>query len=209
MKVLGLNGSSNARGVTYTAMNVVGEELQHEGIELEIIHVGAEGIRGCTNCKQCRKNHRCVIPDKVNEIIDRLDEFDGFLLGAPAHYMDIPGPFKAFMDRFLYSTERLAGHTHKPCSAIAVCRRAGAINTFHQLNNYFNCSNMITVNSQYWNVVYGWTPEEFLSQDKEGIQTMEVLGRNMAWLLKVLDATKETLPPPELKEKRIRTNFCR
>lgn len=209
MKVLGLNGSSNARGVTYTAMNIVGNELKREGIELEIIHVGAEGVRGCTNCRQCFKTYRCVISDKVNEIIDRLDEFDGFLLGAPTHYMDIPGPFKAFMDRLLYSSQRLEGHTHKPCSAITVCRRAGAVNAFHQLNNYFNCSNMITVNSQYWNVVYGWTPEEFLSQDKEGIQTMKVLGRNMAWLLKVLDATKEILPPPEFKEKRIRTDFCR
>lgn len=209
MKVLALNGSSNPKGVTYTAINLVGAELQKESIELEIVHVGTKGVQGCSNCKQCRKTHRCVIQDKVNEVIDRLDEFDGILLGCPAHYMDIPGPFKAFLDRLLYATEHLEGHTHKVCSAIAVCRRAGAINTFHQLNNYFNCSNMITVNSQYWNVVYGWTPGEFLEQDLEGVQTMQVLGRNMAWLLKVIDATKETIPHPVFSDKRTRSNFCR
>ena len=69
MKVLALNGSSNAKGVTYTAMNLVGEELTKEGIEMEIMHVGAKGVQGCTNCKQCRKTHHCVINDKVNEII--------------------------------------------------------------------------------------------------------------------------------------------
>lgn len=209
MKVLALNGSSNAKGVTYAAMNIVGEELKKEGIDMEIVHVGAKGVQGCVNCKQCRKTHHCVINDKVNEIIDRIDEFDGILLGCPAHYMDVPGPFKAFLDRLLYATEHLEGHTHKVCASIAVCRRAGAINTFQQLNNYLYCSNMIIVGSQYWNVGYGWTPEEFLAQDKEGVQTMEVLGRNMAWMLKVIDATKETLPHPVITDKRTRTNFCR
>lgn len=209
MKVLALNGSSNAKGVTYAAMNIVGEELKKESIEMEIVHVGAKGVSGCVNCKKCRETHHCVINDKVNEIIDRIDDFDGILLGCPAHYMDVPGPFKAFLDRLLYATEHLEGHTHKVCASIAVCRRAGAINTFQQLNNYLYCSNMIIVGSQYWNVAYGWTPEEFLAQDKEGVQTMEVLGRNMAWMLKVIDATKETIPHPVITDKRTRTNFCR
>jgi len=209
MKVLGLNGSSNAKGVTYAAMKLVGDELEKEGITLDIVHIGAKPVAGCINCKKCRENHRCIIDDEVNSIIDRIGEYDGILLGCPAHYMGIPGPFKAFLDRLLYATEHLEGHTHKVCSAIAICRRAGAIDTFHQLNNYLACSNMITVGSQYWNVGFGWTPDEFLSQDLEGVQTMQVLGRNMAWLLKVIDETRDSIPAPQITEKRTRSNFCR
>lgn len=211
MKVLGLNGSTNEHGVTYTAMNIVGDQLKKEGIDLEIYHVGAEGVHGCLNCMQCRKDkvHRCVINDKVNTIIDKLDEYDGLLLGSPTHFMNIPGPFKAFLDRLFYATENLSGRKLKVGAAITVCRRAGAIDSLHQLNNYFCCSNMITVNSYYWNIVHGWNPDEFLAQDKEGVRTMEVLGQNMAWLLKSLNASRDIVPLPVFTEERVRTNFCR
>lgn len=209
MKVLALNGSSNKKGVTYTALNLVGEELAKENIGMDIVHVGAKPVAGCLDCRKCRTNgHHCIHKDIVNDLIDMLPDYDGLLLGSPVHYMGMPGPFKSVMDRFLYATEHLEGWGPKPASAIAICRRAGAIDTAHQLGNYLNCSNLLTVNSQYWNIGFGWKPEEFLSQDAEGVQTMRVLGRNMAWILKVLDATKETIPAP-VYEKRVRANFCR
>lgn len=209
MKVLALNGSSNAKGVTYSAIKLVGEELEKDKIGLDIVHVGAKAVPGCLDCRKCRTNgHRCIHNDIVNKIIDMLPEYDGLILGCAVHYMGIPGPFKAVLDRLLYATEHLEGWGPKPAATIAVCRRAGAINTDYQLGNYLNCSNLITVNSQYWNIGFGWKPEEFLKQDAEGVQTMHVLGRNFAWILKVLDATKDTIARPHY-DKRVRANFCR
>lgn len=209
MKVLALNGSHHAKGVTYAAIGIVAAELGKEGIGTDIVQIGAKPIAGCIDCRKCRTNgHRCIHNDIVNEIIDKLPEYDGLILGAPVEYMGIPGPMKAALDRLLYATEHLEGWGPKPATAIAVCRRAGAIDTVHQLGNYLNCANLVTVNSQYWNVCFGWKPEEFLEQDKEGVQTMEVLGRNMAWLLKVIEASQNSIAKPAY-DKRVRSNFCR
>lgn len=209
MKVLALNGSQNPKGVTYHAMMLVGEELAKENIELDIVHVGVKAAAGCTDCRKCRTNgHHCIHDDIVNKLIDMLPEYDGLILGCPVHYMGIPGPFKAVLDRLLYATEHLEGWGPKPAAAITVCRRAGAIDTSHQLQNYLNCANLLTVNSQYWNVCFGWKPNEFLEQDAEGVQTMKVLGKNMAWILKVIEASKGTIPVPTY-EKRVCANFCR
>lgn len=209
MRVLALNGSQNARGVTFHALGVVGAELEKEGIGLEIVHVGAKAVAGCLDCRKCRTNgHRCVHNDIVNDLIGRLPAYDGLILGCPVHYMGIPGTFKAVLDRLLYATEHLEGWGPKPAATVAVCRRAGAVNTAQQLGNYLHCANLLTVNSQYWNVVFGWTPQEFLEQDAEGVQTMRVLGRNMAWILKVIEAAGTSVPAP-VYDKRVRANFCR
>lgn len=209
MKVLAINGSYHKKGVTWTAINLVAGQLSAEGIETDIWHVGAKPVAGCIDCRKCRTNgHRCIHDDVVNELIDALPGYDGLIIGCPVEYMGMPGNLKSVLDRLLYATEHLEGWAPRPAAAIAVCRRAGAIDTLHQLENYFNCSNLITVNSQYWNIAFGWKPEEFLAQDKEGVQTMEVLGRNMAWMLKALNIAKDTLPTPKY-EKRIRANFCR
>lgn len=209
MKVLALNGSSNAKGVTYNAIRLAGGELEREGIELEIVHVGAKAYKGCLDCRRCRETHRCVHNDIVNDIIDTIyGGCDGLILAAPAHYMGVPGPMKAVCDRLFYATEHLEGWNLKPACCIATCRRAGALNTFQHLNNYLHCSNLLTVNSQYWNLAFGWKPEEFLAQDAEGVQTLRVLGRSMAWALKTLEAGKMVVAEPGF-DKRVRTNFCR
>lgn len=207
MKALALNGSQNTKGVTWQALRLVGEELGKNGIGMDIVHIGARPVAGCLDCRKCRTNgHRCVHKDIVNTLIESLPDYDALILGCPVHYMGIPGTFKAVLDRLLYATEHLEGWGPKPAATIAVCRRAGAINAAQQLGNYLNCSNLLTVNSQYWNIVFGWKPEEFLAQDAEGAQTMRVLGGNLAWIMKVLEASR--LPKP-VYEKRVRANFCR
>ncbi len=209
MKVFAINGSYHENGVTHAAINLVAKELEAEGITTDIFHVGAKPVAACIDCRKCRTNgHHCVHNDVVNEIIDALPSYDGLIVGCPVEYMGMPGTLKAVLDRVFYATEHLEGWGPKPAAALAVCRRAGAINTKHQIENYCNCSNLITVNSQYWNIAFGWKPEEFLEQDNEGRQTMEVLGRNMAWMMKVIDATKDTIPY-SVYTKRARTNFCR
>lgn len=208
MRVLLINGSPNAKGCTYTALSEVAKELENEGIETEIFHVGNKPLRGCMACGTCRKTSagKCTFnDDPVNLALEKAQEADGFVLGSPVHYAGPSGLITSFLDRFFYAGQCFE---NKPGAAVVSCRRAGSTATFDQLNKYFTISKMPIVSSQYWNMVHGHTPEE-VKQDLEGMQTMRVLGRNMAWLMKCIQAGKEAGIPLPKKEQKVNTNFIR
>lgn len=189
MKVLLINGSPKANGCTYTALSEIANELEKENIETEIFHIGNKPIRGCIGCGGCYTTNKCVFNDDVvNDGIEKVKKADGIILGSPVHYAAASGAITSFLDRlfYAYGGKFLA---HKPGAAIVSCRRGGSTAAFEQLNKYFTISNMPIVSSQYWNMVHGNTPEE-VKQDLEGMQTMRVLGQNMAWLLKSIQSGK-------------------
>jgi multimeric flavodoxin WrbA len=201
MKVVAFNGSPNKEGNTFYALQMVGNELEKEGIEFEIVHMGNKAIRGCVGCYQCTKNkdNKCVLPgDDVNEWIQLMKEADGILLAAPVYYAGIAGSMKSFLDRAFYVSGKDGTiFRHKVGAALVTLRRSGGISSWHELNNYLMaCNEMIIPTSKYWNVIHGKSPGE-VSQDIEGVQTMEVLGRNMAWLLKLIEYGKESIPAPK------------
>jgi len=210
MKVIAINGSPNAGGNTYNSLKLVGDELQKEGIEFEIIHIGNKLIRGCLACGSCSNtmNERCIIADEVNDVLQKLKEADGILLGSPVHYAGVAGTMKSFLDRLFY----VAGvngnlFRHKVGATVVAVRRSGGVSTFDSLNHYINYAEMIMPGSNYWNVAHGRAPGEML-QDEEGTQIMRVLGKNMAWLLKALAAGKEKVPAGPI-EPKVFTNFIR
>ena len=207
MKVLLINGSPNEFGCTYTGLKTVAESLEKNGVETEIYHIGKDAISGCRACGGCAKLGKCVIDDGVNTLTARLDEFDGIVLGSPVYYANVSGQIRSFLDRFFYSGAgaKLAG---KPGCAIVSCRRGGASAAFDELNKYFTISNMPVVSSNYWNQIHGNTPEEVM-KDEEGLQTLRILGHNMAWLLKCIDAGKAQGINWEMPESKIKTNFIR
>jgi multimeric flavodoxin WrbA len=208
MKVLMINGSPHEKGCTYTALCEIAGELENEGIETEIFHLGKKPIRGCTGCGHCHKTKsgKCVFDDdSVNIALEKAKSADGFIFGSPVHYAAASGMITSFLDRFFY-----AGNVfeYKPGAAVVSCRRGGATAAFDQLNKYFTISSMPVVSSQYWNMVHGNTPQE-VRQDLEGLQIMRVLGRNMAWLLKSIDAGKKSGIALPVKEEHVATNFIR
>lgn len=208
MKVLLINGSPKAKGCTYTALTEIVKELEKESIETEIFHIGSDPIRGCIGCGSCKKNNRCIFNnDSVNEAIEIAKDCDGFIFGSPVHYASASGAITSFLDRLFYA---YGGRffVNKPGAAIVSCRRGGSSAAFEQLNKYFTISNMPVVSSQYWNMVHGNTPEQ-VKEDLEGMQTMRTLGKNMAWLLKSIEAGKKAgIKLPET-EPKIFTNFIR
>lgn len=208
MKVLLINGSPRINGCTYTALSEVAKELEKENIETEIFHVGNKPIRGCIACGGCSKSNsgKCVFDDDtVNIGLEKAKEADGLIFGSPVHYASASGMITSFLDRFFYAGNCFQ---YKPGAAVVSCRRAGSTAAFEQLNKYFTISNMPVVSSQYWNMVHGNTPEE-VKQDLEGMQTMRLLGKNMAWLLKSIEAGKKIgIELPE-QEPREFTNFIR
>lgn len=209
MKVVAFNGSPKKEGNTYHAIKMVAEELEKEGIEVEIIHVGNQTIRGCLACSACvrNQNEKCIIDnDEVNELIQKMKEADGIILGSPVHYSAIAGTMKSFLDRAFY----IAGKgmlRHKVGAAVVAVRRSGGVTTFNQLNNYINYAEMLMPTSNYWNVIHGTAPGE-VAGDEEGRQIMRVLGKNMAWLMKLVENGKETIKEPD-RENKIFTNFVR
>jgi multimeric flavodoxin WrbA len=207
MNVLLVNGSPNDKGCTYTALCEVEKELNKQDIATEIFHLGKKPIRGCTACRKCAELGKCVFDDDVvNVALAKAEKADGFVFGSPVHYAGPSGFIKSFLDRCFFSGSRR--FAYKPGAAIVSCRRGGASAAFDQLNKYFTINSMPVVSSQYWNMVHGRTPQDVL-QDLEGLQIMRTLGRNMAWLLKSIQAGKKAgLAMPETEE-RVWTNFIR
>ncbi|GLI53604.1 MULTISPECIES: flavodoxin family protein [Thermodesulfovibrio] len=210
MKVVAFNGSPRKNGNTYHAIKVVAEELKKENIKVEIIQVGNKRIRGCIACYKCakNKNEKCSINDEVNEWIQKIKESDGIILGSPVYFSGIAGTFKCFLDRaFLVASVNDGLFRHKVGAAVVADRRSGGVTTFDQLLHYLHYAEMIVPSSNYWNVIYGMNPGEVL-KDEEGMQIMRILGKNMAWTLKLVENGKDKIINPE-REAKIFTNFIR
>jgi len=211
MKVTAFNGSPKKLGNTYYALKIVMDELEKEGIETEIIHVGIKSVRGCIACNKCaeNKNEKCVLPDDgVNEWVQKMKESDGVIFGSPVHYAALGATMKSFLDRAFYvAGSNNSMFRHKVGAAVVAVRRSGGLPTFNQLNNYIAYSEMLMPTSNYWNVIHGASPGE-AEQDKEGVQIMRVLGKNMAWLLKLVENGTGSVQEPKL-EKKVWTSFIR
>lgn len=206
MKILLINGSPHANGCTYTALHEAETTLQANGIETEMLYLGHNPIAGCIACGSCLKTGHCFRDDQVQEIQKRLDEFDGIIIGTPVYFSAPSGQLVSFLNRLFYATgARWAG---KLGASVVSCRRGGASATFEQLNQYFTLNNMPIVASQYWNSVHGSKPED-VKKDEEGLQTMRVLGQNMAWLLRCIEAGKNQGIEKPVYEPRLRTSFIR
>lgn len=207
MKVLMLNGSPHKSGCTDRALREVAAVLQEEGIASEIVWIGAKPVGGCVGCGSCGRTGKCVFDGGVNEFVQKAREADGFLFGSPVHYASASGSITGFLDRAFYSgSDAFRG---KPGAAVVSARRAGTTAAFDQLNKYFGICQMPVVSASYWNMVHGSSAAD-VEQDLEGLQTMRVLGRNMAWLLKCIAAGRDAgVQPPRQEEEKQRTNFIR
>ena len=205
LKVLLLNGSPRTNGNTAAALAEIEKVFTQEGVEVETIQVGSWPIRGCTACRYCHKEGKCVFDDGVNELAAKLRESDGLVLASPVYYASANSTLTAAMDRLFYSSH--FDKTMKVGASIAVARRGGCSSTFDQLNKYFTISGMPIASSQYWNSVHGRLPGE-AEQDAEGLQTMRTLARNMAFLMGAIALGKERFGLPQ-REKGIATNFIK
>ena len=205
MKVLMINGSPHENGSTRRALDEVASVLNGQDIETEIITIGDKPIVGCKACGACSKLGKCITDDIVNEIIEKLKVADGLVVGSPVYYASMNGTLKSLLDRVFFGKTCFA---NKPAAAVAVARRAGTTQTVDAINKYFTINNMPVVSSQYWNMAFGSNAEQ-VSTDDEGMQTMRMLGQNMAWLLKCIDLGKTQGITPPIHEQKIKTNFIR
>lgn len=191
MKVVAFNGSARKDGNTAIMIRYALEELEKENITTEMIQLSHANIHGCIACYKCaeKKNRRCAVDnDVVNTCIDKMLSADGIILASPTYFADMTPELKALIDR-AGMVARVNGDMfkRKVGAAVAVARRGGCIHTFDSINHFFFISQMIVPGSDYWNMGFGRDKGD-VEKDTEAIQTMRVLGQNMAWLLKKLNA---------------------
>jgi len=190
MKVVAYNGSARKDGNTATLIRHVFQELETEGIETELIQLSGSKIHGCIACMKCfeNKDQRCSVKDDItNDCIGKMLDADGIILGSPTYFANVSTEMKALIDR-AGMVSRANGDmlARKVGAAVVAVRRAGAIHVFNSINHFFFIGQMIVPGSSYWNLGMGRQKGE-VESDEEGIQTMKVLGINMAWLLKKLE----------------------
>jgi len=209
MNVLLVNGSGNMAGSTFTALSEVARILEEEGISTEIFHLGSAPISDCTDCGACGilKNKRCIIKDDcVNELIEKAEAADGFVFGTPVYYAHPSGRLLSALDRAFYAGS--AAFAHKPGFAIAVARRGGTTAALDAVTKHFTINQMPVVSSTYWTMIHGAEASD-VPKDAEGMQTMRNAARNMAWLLKCIEAGKAAgIHPPKAERGNV-TNFIR
>lgn len=184
MKVLAINGSSRKDGNTTDMLNLVLGELEKEGYETEHIQLAGSTINPCKTCFACAGKKNCVFSDDIFlELYRKMTEADAIILGSPTYSADASSTLKSVIDRASVVSDTNPGmFRHKVGGAIAVARRAGAVNTIDTLNHFFLNKEMFVVGSTYWNIAYGRLPSEAM-KDEEGVANMKNLGQNIAWLL--------------------------
>lgn len=190
MKVVALNGSARKDGNTAILLNLVLDELKAEGIGTELIQMAGRAPQGCLACYKCFKNkdRRCSVDkDMVNEVIGKMLDAEGILLGSPTYFSDVSAGMRAFIERcgFVGRANDYMLKRKVAASVVAV-RRAGAVPAFNSMNLFLHYMQTVMPGSSYWSLGIGRDPGDVL-KDQEGVQTMKDLGRNMAWLLKKIN----------------------
>ena len=210
MKIVAINGSPRKNGNITQLLEVVRREVEAAGVEFEVLQPGPK-VHPCMACYHCLNTGslRCVqTDDAVNDVIAACCAADGILLASPVYHGGIAGGMKCVLDRMMLAAGcGVNQFAHKVGGALCTLRRSGGMETYQQLLGTMNAMEKVLVTSDYWGAVHGADPGEALS-DTEGVEVAARLGRDMAWMVKVLSATRETLPPPE-SFPRTMTNFIR
>nr|WP_325297851.1 flavodoxin family protein [uncultured Dysosmobacter sp.] len=208
MKIVAINGSPRKNGNTALLLDAVGKEVEAAGVEFEVFQPGPN-VRPCMACYHCLNTGslRCVRDDDgVNDIIAACVGADGILLASPVYHAGIAGGMKCVIDRLMLSAG--CGENqfhHKVGGALCTLRRSGGTETYHQLLAAMDCMEMVIVTADYWGAAHGADPGEVL-RDTEGVEVAKKLGRNMAWMVKVLAESR--VPVPETRPRPM-TNFVR
>ncbi|HNW94503.1 MAG TPA: flavodoxin family protein [bacterium] len=185
MKVLAINGSARRDGNTAIMLDTVLAEMP-AGTETNLIQLAGMPLRGCTACRRCAQtqDRRCAVKgDSFNDIFAMMTEADAIILGSPVYVAGPTPEIKMLIDRACVVARANHGLMRRKLGAAVVAqRRGGAVSAFDALNHFFFISEMIVVGSNYWNMGFGGASGE-VKDDAEGLETMRVLGRNLAWLL--------------------------
>jgi len=190
--VVGIVGSPRKNGNTEFLMSRALEIIAAEGLATELIPLAGKAISPCQGCDTCKKTGECSIKDDFQGIFEKMRNARGIILGSPVHNFTATPLIISLKTRAsrmshttqdpktYYSSSALA---RKAGGAIVVARRAGAVESIAELNNFFLCNEMFIVGSRYPNVSFAYDKGD-VAKDAEGVANVERFARNFAWLMK-------------------------
>ena len=188
MKAIGIVGSPRKEGNTEILTKHALKALAEEGIETELIPLAGLKIAGCTACMACLKAETCSIKDDLWPIYEKMKEADGIILASPVYFSSATALIKALMERTGYISQKnnytLKG---KVGGSLVVARRGGHNFTKAQMDYWFHLLQFTMPGAIYWNMAFGREKGEVLN-DQEGLDTAWSFGKNMADVMKKLNA---------------------
>ena len=100
MKALIVNCSPVRTGATAEIVKIIDSEISSK-YDTKSICIDDYSFAFCKGCRACHKTALCVMKDAfvIQEIMKEFDDADVIISVAPSYWADIPGQYKAFIDR--------------------------------------------------------------------------------------------------------------
>ena len=100
MNALIINCSPVRTGATAEIVKIVEGELKSR-YDTRCICIDDYKFAFCRGCRACHKTAQCVMSDAqvIRDIMNEFDNAEMSVSVAPSYWADIPGQFKAFIDR--------------------------------------------------------------------------------------------------------------
>jgi multimeric flavodoxin WrbA len=118
----------------------------------------------------------------MNGLYLKMAAADAIVLGSPTYFGDLTPEIKAIIDRTGFISRKDGMRfSRKIGAAVCAVRRAGSLHVLDSMQHFFLISDMVVPGSSYWNMAMALEPGDY-ARDAEGIETMERLGENIAWL---------------------------
>ena len=121
MNALVINCSPVRTGATAEIVRLVSQRLE-AGYEVRSVCIDDYRFGFCRGCRACHTTAECVQKDDAALLMAELDRADRIVAVSPSYWADVPGQFKAFIDRCTPWC-----NTHEPHARIAAGKKGYAI----------------------------------------------------------------------------------
>ncbi|ODS40998.1 hypothetical protein BEH94_10555 [Candidatus Altiarchaeales archaeon WOR_SM1_SCG] len=190
MKVLGIDGSPReGKGNTEIVVRKALDVCKGNGLETEFVAISDLKVEYCDHCNDCLTEPKCSKDDDVESILERMEEADAIIIGSPTYFGSVPGKLKSLLDRTVVLRRHGLKLSGKIGGAIVVggSRNGGQEFTIMTIRNWMLMQEMLVVGDKetahFGGICVGRKRGEVLG-DKEGIKTVENLGKKMVEVLK-------------------------
>ena len=185
-------GSPRTDGNTAFLVETALKSAEEAGAETEIINLGSATIEPCIACDICKATGECAIYDDMGEIMEKLMDADGMIIGSPVYFGSVTSQLKMFIDR----SRPLRGSfklKNKIGGALAVgaSRNGGQESTIATIHDFLLIHDAVIVGDGAPMAHYGGTgvggPKGSTEQDEVGMATSKNLGKRVAELAALIN----------------------